>query len=350
MLSKRTAAIVGLGMAAKTIHLPALSKLPNINVVAGCDPAANGRAFRFPVFSTPSEMFEKLRPDILIVATPPSSHFELTRLGLQAGCHVFCEKPFTETLEQADELIALSRKVHRWIVVNNQYRFMNIHRRAKELIGQPPFGKLLFLTAHQTFYNDPKTEAGWRGADRQRTGKEFGTHVLDLCRFFFDEEPVSILSRMPKPARLDGPDYLNLIQLEFPGDRVAHIILDRLCRGRQRYLDIQLDGTVGCVETHLGGCIELGAGVRGGTRKPFLRADISMGGWARLYHGESFQKIASDPIDIFAAATGHLLKAFLEALDKSTIPPCHAEDNRRTLALMLSAYDCSQHHAPCAIR
>src|SRR5579863_4207971 len=106
MFNKRTAAIAGLGMAARTIHLPALGKLPTIEVVGGCDPAAKEHNFRFPRFSTPSEMLEKLRPDILIVATPPAFHFEFTRLGLQAGCHVFCEKPFTETLVQADELIA----------------------------------------------------------------------------------------------------------------------------------------------------------------------------------------------------------------------------------------------------
>ena len=340
---ERTAAIVGLGVAAKTIHLPALGKFPNIKVLGGCDPVANDQDFGFPLFSRPLEMLETLQPDILIVATPPASHFELSRLGLLAGCHVICEKPFTDTLEQADELIALARKMHRWIVVNNQYRFMNIHRNAKFQIGQPQFGKLLFLTAHQTFYTDPKTEIGWRGAEVRRTGKEFATHVLDLCRFFFDEEPLSILSRMPKPGHPDGPDYLNIIQLEFTGDRVAHIILDRLSRGRQRYLDIRLDGTVGCVETHLGGGIEVGVGVRGGTRKPFLQADISMGGWARLYHGESFQKIASDRLDIFSAATSRLIEAFLDALDKGAVPPCHAEDNRRTLALMLWTYDSNQH-------
>jgi predicted dehydrogenase len=350
MQSNRTVGIIGLGKAATTIHLPALAKLPGLKVVGGCDPAVANGGFRFPIFPTPVEMLEKVHPDILVIATPPALHFELTKLGLEAGCHVLCEKPFTETLEEADALIALSEKARRWIVVNNQYRFMNIHLKAKELIGQPQFGELLFLRAYQTFFTDSKTEAGWRGTQQQRTAKEFATHVLDLCRFFFDAEPVSMLSRMPKPDRPDGPDYLNLIQLEFPGDRVAHIILDRLSRGRQRYLDIQLDGTAGCVETHIGGGIEVRAGVQGGTRKPFLRTDISMGGWARLYRGESFEKIASDPIDLFADATARLVAGLLEALDTGGVPPCHALDNRRTLALMLSAYEANAQRADYAIR
>lgn len=53
---------------------------------------------------------------------------------------------------------------------------------------------------------------------------------------------------MPRGKQPNGPDYLNLIELEFSGDRVAHITLDRLSRGRRRYLDIRLDGEAGSIE------------------------------------------------------------------------------------------------------
>ncbi len=74
-----------------------------------------------------------------------------------------------------------------------------------------------------------------------------------FCRYFFGEEPTSISARMPRGKQPNGPDYLNLIELEFSGDRVAHITLDRLSRGRRRYLDIRLDGEAGSIETSLGG-------------------------------------------------------------------------------------------------
>jgi len=335
----KTIAIVGLGEAARHIHLPAYARIPRLDVVGGHDPGISGANFSFPLFSSVDELLSKTSPDILVVATPTTTHFELTKAGLQAGCHVFCEKPFMSTMEEANEIVALSENAKRWVVVNNQYRFMNIHAAAKEKIGQPGFGELLFITAHQTFFVSQETEGGWRGQDTQRTCKEFGIHVLDLCRYFYGEDPLSISARMPKGKNPNGPDYLNLIQLEFSGDRVAHITLDRLSRGPHRYLDMRLDGSEGIIETSLGGSVEVQMGVRGGSRKPYVNMDLSMGGRARLYHGDKFKKLTSDPLDLFANASYKLMSSFLEALEKGTTPPCHADDNRRTLALMLAAYE-----------
>jgi predicted dehydrogenase len=341
-----TLGIVGLGAAARAIHLPAYRKLPQLQVVAGADPMANHREFQFPVFPDVEKLLEATRPDILAVVTPPERHFEHTRLGLEAGCHVFCEKPFMNSLDEADAIISLSRQTGRAVVVNNQYRFMNTHRAVKERIGQPEFGKLLFLEARQTFHASPTTEQGWRGQDVRRTCKEFGTHVFDLCRYFFAEDPVAVCARMPKGDRPDGPDYLNLLRLEFSGDRVAQITLDRICRGPHDYLTIRLDGSAGYLESHLGGGVVLSAGIRGGKRLPFVKLDASLGGRALQFRGERSRKIASDPIDVFAQATSQLLRAVLGALERGETPPCAADDNRKTLEVMLKAYESSELRRP----
>ena len=339
-----TAAVAGLGASARRIHLPALSAA-GVRVVGACDPAVRDGSLPFPIFDTPERMLGETRPDLLVVATPPASHHALTRLGLLAGAHVLCEKPFMPTLAEADDVCALSRQAGRWVAVNNQYRFMDIHRAAQARIGAPDFGDLLFVSAEQTFFITPETEAGWRGQEKERTGREFGTHVLDLCRFFFGEEPLAVTARMPRGRNAEGPDHLVLIQLEFTGDRAAQVTLDRLSRGRHRYLEIRLDGAHGCIETRLGGGVEVSAGIRGGTRRPFVSLDAALGGRARLYHGEKFRRIATEPLDPFATATARLLKAFKAAVAAGTPPPCHAEDNRRTLALMLAAYDSHRRRA-----
>src|SRR5438552_3648264 len=177
-------AIAGLGASARQIHLPAYKRVPGLQVVGGCDPLARAKDFPFPVFRSVPEMLERTKPDILAVVTPPDSHRDLASQGLQAGCHIFCEKPFMNSLEEADSIISLAAKADRQVAVNNQYRFMRTHRVAKEKIGRPDFGDLVFLSMHQMFHVTEDTEAGWRGTDPQRTAKEFGTHALDLCRYF----------------------------------------------------------------------------------------------------------------------------------------------------------------------
>jgi predicted dehydrogenase len=343
---KHTIGIIGMGAATRKIHLPAYARIHNLRIVGGADPLPTGDRLRFPIFASLEQMLEHVSPEVIAIATPPQSHFEVARRALEAGCHVFCEKPFMNSLEEADEIIALSKRVGRRVAVNSEFRFMRSHVAAKQKIGSPEFGCLQFVTIHQTFCVTEETEAGWRGADRKRTAKDFGTHALDLCRFFFDEEPVSISARMPRGTRPDGPDYLNLIQLEFSGDRVAHITLDRLSKGPHRYLNIRLDGDRGCIETSLGGRLEVRAGVRAATRRPFLRFDVAMGGRARLYHGEKFSLLATDPLDLFAHATGRLMQAFLTAIEQGTLPPCDSLDSRHTLALMFAAYESDARREP----
>lgn len=342
-------AICGLGSAARQIHMPAYRKLPDVEVVGGYDPTITEGDFSFPLFGSVEEMIEQAAPDLVAIVTPTSTHFELSKLVLLSGCHVFCEKPFMSSLEEAAEIVALAEQVGKSVIVNNQYRFMNIHEAAKNKINTQGFGELLFMSANQTFYISEQTEQGWRGSDPQRTCKEFGIHVLDLARYYFDEDPVSVSARMPKGRHPDGPDYLNLIQLEFSGDRVAHIILDRLSRGPHRYLDIRLDGSEGIVETSFGGKIEFHAGIKGGTRKPYLETDVSMGGRARLYRGEKYKKLASDPLDVFAHATHKLMAAFIEALETGSNPPCSGADNIRTLALVYAAYESSEKNQPVSM-
>lgn len=334
-----TIAMAGLGQAATHIHIPAYRKIGRLRIVGGADPAPAKTKFGFPVFPDLASLLRATQPDIVAIVTPPATHFELTRMALLAGAHVLCEKPFMPTLAEADAIVALSRERSRHVVINNQYRFMNIHRRAKELIGSPEFGELQFVSINQTFFVTPDTESGWRGKEPRRTGQEFGIHALDLCRYFFDEDPTAVRCRMPRAGNPDSPDYLNLIELEFSRDRVASIMLDRMCRGRHRYLDIRLDGTAGCIETHLGGNIEFGCGIRGGTRKPFVKWDFSLGGRADLWHGNRSRRIASDPLDLMASATQKLMRALLDALDCGATPPGHAADNRRSLALMLASYE-----------
>lgn len=75
-----------------------------------------------------------------------------------------------------------------------------------------------------------------------------------------------------------------------------------------------------------------------------------MGGRARLYHGEDYRKLASDPLDLFAHATGRLLRQVLRALDAGETPPCDAEHGRRILAVMLAAYESHEKNKPIEMK
>jgi predicted dehydrogenase len=334
-MQKVRVAIAGMGRAAKVIHLPALRKLPEVEIVGGYDPFQ--QSSEIPVFASLEALLDA-RPDVVVIATPPDSHLPIAIEALEAGAHVLCEKPLANSVDEADAIAAAAEKAGRQVSVNSEFPFMPMHLAAAREIGSERFGRLLFVEVHQTFVVTEETEAGWRGEDPQRSFKEFGTHVIDLCKTFFGERPIGMTARMPRPFVSGGPDYLNLVRLEFSGDRVAQITLDRLTKGKHRYLDIRLVGERGTIETSLGGSAEVRLGLRPKGKKPFAELSMHMGGVARLYHADRFTTLAKAPLDLYPDATARLYRAFFEAVASGSEPPNSIAEARDTLDLIYRCY------------
>ena len=294
------------------------------------------------VFDDPREMIQKTAPDIVSVCTPPASHFEHTLLALHEGCHVFCEKPLTDSLDNADLLIREAERVGRQIVVNCQFPYMEIHLSAKKLIGSPEFGRLLFLQAWQTFQPTVTTESGWRGELKRRVGFEFGIHVFELIRFFFDDTPVSVAAQMPEILPAGASDLINIVTTQFADGRAASMVLNRISKGRERYLDMRLDGENASIRTSIGGRLEIKAGLHTRTRRPFLGVDVVAGGKATLENGTRTRVIAKDGMNPFASATARHFENFIDELWRGVPPRGSAADHKKTLALVFAAYDAAQ--------
>jgi predicted dehydrogenase len=141
-------AIVGCGKQADA-HATPISELPNCELVAVCDREelmARQLYERFNVkeyFSDVKKMLDVARPDIVHITTPPQGHLELGKLCLDAGCHVFFEKPFTMNSGEAAELLKLATDKKLKITVGHNNQFNHVSRRMRGLIkdgflGGPP--------------------------------------------------------------------------------------------------------------------------------------------------------------------------------------------------------------------
>lgn len=331
----------------RNIHLPAYKRLTEeITIVGGCDPDDYARKTASSdfglkdVFADSLEMIKATAPDIVSVCTPPALHVEQTFTALEHGCHVFCEKPLADDLTAAAELVRVAARSKGFVVVNNQFPYMNIHRAAKQFIGLPEFGNLLFLQAWQTL--PPVAETDWRGSMKRRLCFEFGVHVFELARCFFEAEPVWISALMPQPAASQRYDALNVITLEFADGRAASLILNRLSKGPERYLDMRLDGEFASISTSIGGKVGLEAGIHTRDKRPFLGINFIKGGSAYLQKGNKSRLIAKDNINPFASATAYHFGNFIAALRKGTVPGGTVADNLKTLALAFAAYESAE--------
>ena len=342
-------AVIGLGAVARNLHFPAYARLgTRVTVVGGCDPDPAARAvarsrWRVPdVFDDARTMLEASRPDIVAVCSPPALHREHALAALEQGCHVFCEKPLATDLAEAEQMIRAAERAGRWLVVNNQFPAMRIHAEAKRLIGTPEFGRLLYLHAWHTMTPSAETEAGWRGELRRRLGFEFGVHVFELIRFFFEDRPRRILAHMPNPLGASRSDVINVVVVEFADGRAASVVLDRLSKGPERYLDVRLDGELASIRTSIGGRVALRVGVHTRQRRPFVDWSVAGGGQAVRELGTRRRVIARDRGNPFAAATERQLGGLLHAIDTGGVPPGHARDNWHTLAMVFAAYESAE--------
>lgn len=345
MKNVTTISVIGLGAVYRNIHLPAYRSLRDrARIIGGCDPDPGAREYAhrrwgLTVFKTPGEMLAARKPDIVAVCTPPWMHREHVLLALEHGCHVFCEKPVAENLAETDEMILASEAAGRMVVVNSQFPCMRIHAAAKQMIGSSEFGELLYLHAWHTMRTDAHTEAGWRGRIARRLSFEFGIHVFELVRYFFGAEPVRLHAHMPNPLGRASCDVVNLISLEFADGRAASVMLDRVTRGPDRYLDMRLDGEAASIHTSIGGQLSVSAGLRTREKRPFLDFRFVKGGQAVLEKGSSEKVIATDGMNPFASATAAHFSAFLESIASERPMRASIRDNRRTLALVMASYD-----------
>jgi predicted dehydrogenase len=243
-----------------------------------------------------------------------------------------------ETLPEVDELVRAAAAAGKQLVVNSQFPYMQSHLAAKAQIGKPDFGKLLFLHATQTFRPTPQTEGTWRREMSRRLGFEFGVHVFELVRFFFGEDPVRLCAHMPNPVAAKS-DVVNSVNIEFPGGRAASILLDRLSRGPERYLDLRLDGEHAAISTSIGGELRFEAGLHTRERKPFFGFHFVKGAKAVWQDGNRSRLLAKDDINPFAGSTAYHLGNYIDALAQNRVPTGHARDHRKTLALIFAAYD-----------
>ena len=354
-MSKTRLAVVGLGQVTRNIHLPAYSQLTEqVEIVGGCDVNAPAREQALQrgvkiVFETMEEMLAKMRPDIVSICTPPFLHREQCLTALDANCHIFCEKPFAESLTDADDVISAAEKCGRVVVVNNQFPRMKIYQAAKAQIGKPDFGRLVHLHATQQFRPTAQTEAGWRGEMQRRLCFEFGIHVFELIRFFFDEIPVKVFAHIPPPLPGSNSDAINVISVEFADGRAASIVLDRLSKGPESYLDIRLDGENAAIHTSIGGQAKVEFGLFTREKRPFFQFHFVQGAKAVWQDGNRSRTLATDGINPFASSTAEQLRQMIRAIETGTEPLTSARDNRNTLALVFAAYDSAHRERAVAI-
>ncbi len=144
------------------------------------------------------------RPDIDIIhlATPPGTHYQLACAALEAGKHVLCEKPLALTAEDASRMVELAKSKHLVLAVNLIMRYNPLNTAIHDInrsgvLGKPIFASLINLAQDETL---PPSHWFW---DRSESGAifiEHGVHFFDLFEWWFGHGRVLSAQQVVRPG------------------------------------------------------------------------------------------------------------------------------------------------------
>jgi len=132
--------IIGCGKIADS-HASQIQRIAGCEIVGVCDREelmAKQLFERFKIgnyYHDLDDFFEKARPDVVHITTPPQSHFDLARRVLERGAHAYVEKPFTLNTREAEGLISLAQEKRLKITAGHDDQFRHAARRMRSLIG-----------------------------------------------------------------------------------------------------------------------------------------------------------------------------------------------------------------------
>jgi predicted dehydrogenase len=124
------------------------------------------------------------RIDVVVVAAPPSTHFELARQALEANKHVLVEKPFTSTSDEAERLIELAARRRRVLMVDHTFVYSGAVQKIKDLVDGGELGR-------PYYWDSVRVNLGIFQRDVSVLA-DLAAHDLSIIDYILDARPVAV--------------------------------------------------------------------------------------------------------------------------------------------------------------
>ncbi|BCW60712.1 Gfo/Idh/MocA family oxidoreductase [Arthrobacter sp. StoSoilB20] len=209
-------AVAGFGLSGSVFHAPFIASNPayELSVIATSDAGRQAKAkARYPqaaIVNTPGDILALAdQLDLIVLGTPPATHFPLAKAALEAGLDVVVDKPFTVRSTEGEELIRLAAQLGRVLTVYQNRRWDGDSLTVRKLLDAGTLGTVTRCEVGMERWA-PEIAKAWKaGASAEDGGGvlfDLGTHVLDLCLQFFGPATVTyaeIQARRPQESADD---------------------------------------------------------------------------------------------------------------------------------------------------
>ncbi len=202
-----------------------------------------------------SEKTRKDKLDLVTVATPNSTHYEITKAFLAAGINVLCEKPMTVTVEQAEDIVATTEKTGAICAVNYGYSGYALVRHMRAMVARGDLGKVRLIKAefahgfHADAADADNPRVRWR-YDPAQAGisaqfADCGIHVLHMASYVANQEArelsADFISNIPSRTLEDDA----MVNVRMDGGAVVRLWTSSVAIGSMHGLNIRVFGEKG---------------------------------------------------------------------------------------------------------
>ncbi len=189
-------------------HLDAWSRIPEVQIVAGCDldlQKIKGLADEYGIpriYTSVHEMLESEKPDFIDIITLPNSHAEICKLAITHHVNILCQKPVTPSFDESMRLFEEVEKSDIRFMVHDNWRFQPWYRQIKPMLEDGVIGEFHTLNFRMRMGD------GW-GQDAYLNRQPYfqtmprllihenGVHFIDTFRYLFGEIK-SVYARLRK--------------------------------------------------------------------------------------------------------------------------------------------------------
>ncbi|MFC4775529.1 Gfo/Idh/MocA family protein [Paenibacillus sp. GCM10023252] len=197
-------AVIGCGSISKHRHIPEYAANPNAELVAFCDPVAEraqhyAEQYGAKAYTDYKVMLREVKPDAVSVCTPNALHASISIDAANAGAHVLVEKPMAVTDAEAAAMVEASNRNGVYLMVGHNQRFMPPHVKAKQILDSGVLGKVITF---RTSFGHPGPEywsvdgpGSWFFHKEQAymgAMGDLGVHKADMIRWMLNDEVAQV--------------------------------------------------------------------------------------------------------------------------------------------------------------
>jgi predicted dehydrogenase len=195
------------------------------------------------------------RVDLVTVATPNATHFEITKAFLENGFHVLCEKPMTMTVEEGEEIVRISKGTGNICAVNYGYTGYSLVRHMRAMVARGDLGNIRLVKAefahghHADAADADNPRVRWR-YDPAQAGvsaqfADCGIHALHMASFVTGQEVERLSADTVACISSRELEDDAMVNFRMDGGAVGRLWTSSVAIGRQHGLTLQIFGEKG---------------------------------------------------------------------------------------------------------